>query len=279
MIFEVACFGGAHVDLIAQAGGDLVMATSNPGVVCSKPGGVALNVACALNDLGHQVALVSALGADSDGDLITAMLSARNIDTSQLHRSADFPTGRYVAVEDTDGELSVAVSDTAALDNLAAARLETSLQAMSGASYWFADANLAPALLTRMANHPGRPKLVVDAVSVAKSLRLRDLLSEIDLLFCNVAEAASLVGEQSDPLKALAAAGVRSCVVTNGAGPVGVYDGSDSHEIAVPAVAVSSVTGAGDTLVAGTMDGLLSGASLADSVGKGIQAAGRKLTS
>jgi len=279
MDFEAACFGGAHVDLIAQAGADLVMATSNPGVVRSKPGGVALNVACALNDLGRWVALASALGADSDGDLIVKTLIARDIDTSQLHRSTDFPTGRYVAVEDMDGELSVAVSDTAALDNLAAAGLETSLQALSGAQYWFADANLTPALLGVMANHPGRPKLVVDAVSVAKALRLRDLLGEIDVLFCNVDEAASLVGENPDPLKALAAAGVRSCVVTNGANPVGVFDGSDCHEIAVPTVAVSSVTGAGDTLVAGTMDGLLSGAELAGAASMGIQAAGQKLTS
>jgi pseudouridine kinase len=279
MTFEVACFGGAHIDLIAQAGGELVMATSNPGVVRSKPGGVALNVACALNDLGRRVALVSSLGADSDGDLIAATLSARDIDTSRLHRSTDFATGRYVAIEDVDGELSLAVSDTAALDNLEAARLETSLQALSDAGYWFADANLPPALLAVMAKHPERPGLVVDAVSVAKALRLRDLLDEIDLLFCNVAEAASLVGPHPDPLKALAKAGVRSCVVTNGAGPVGVFDGADCHEIAVPAVAVSSVTGAGDTLVAGTMDGLLSGAALAEAASRGIQAAGRKLTS
>ena len=280
---DVACFGGAHVDLIAQAHGPLVMATSNPGTVQTKPGGVALNVALALNDLGRRVALVGAVGADGEGDWIKSALSACGIDTSQLQQSTEFPTGRYVAVEGIDGELSVAVSDTAALDHLEAPRIDASLQALTGVAYWFADCNLPAPLLQRIARHANRPKLAIDAVSVAKSAKLSNLLGDIDVLCCNIAEAAAIVGRPLcsvlDAVNALADAGVPSCVVTNGADPVGIHDGAGCLEIAVPDVTVSSVTGAGDTLVAASIDALLAGADLAEAVTKGIDFAGRKLSS
>jgi len=279
----VACFGGAHIDLIARSDAGIVTASSNPGTVSTALGGVALNVARALAGLDRRVALIGCLGDDAEGGMIHRTLTAEGLDLGHMVRSADFATGRYVAIEGPDGELTVAVSDTGALDNLDADHLSKALQAFDGAALWFADANLPPALLRMIANHADRPRLVVDTVSVTKSRRLGDLIGEIDILFCNTAEAGAMlerpVSSGQAAAKALAEAGARSCVVTDGAGPVGVYDGVQCREIAVPPTAVNSVTGAGDMLIAATIDAVLAGKDLYDAAAIGIAAARRKLTS
>ena len=279
---EVACFGGAHIDLIAKAAAPIVMASSNPGVVKSALGGVALNVARGLAGLNRSVALVGGLGDDSDGHLIKSTLTADGVEMNQTCLSRRYSTGRYVAIEKADGELSLAVSDTEALDKLDEATFNAALHAYANARMWFADANLSPALLTMIADEADRPRLVADAVSVAKSPRLRDLIGTIDVLFCNLAEAQSILASPfptaREAAERFADANVRSCVITNGANPIGVFDGRRRREIDVPQVQVSSVTGAGDTLVAGTIDGMLSGLGLADAVRAGIDAAGRKIS-
>jgi pseudouridine kinase len=280
---DVACFGGAHIDLIAKAGQPIVMASSNPGVVAVELGGVALNVARALNNLNLNVALVGSLGDDGDGHMISSTLSAEGVDVSRLHQSGDFATGRYVAIENSDGELAVAVSDTQALDNFDEGHLEAALTAYAGAGVWFADANLGRSLLRRLAGHADRPRLAVDAVSVAKSPRLREFLADFDILFCNVAEAQALLGASFgsalEAASALAAARVQACVVTDGTRSVALYDGVRCDELDVPPAAVKSVTGAGDTLVAGAVHALLSGQGLIDAAKSGIIAARKKITS
>ncbi len=278
---EVACFGGAHTDLIAQAEAPIVMASSNPGTVNARLGGVALNVARALSNLNRTTGLVGCVGQDSEGDLIFSTLANDGIDVSQLQRSSAYATGRYVAIEGPDGELSVAVSDTRALDHFAPAHLGSALKAYADARFWFADANLAPALLTMIAKQPERPPLAIDAVSVAKVWHLIDLIDQIDVLFCNLAEAQSITAatfpSALEAAKGLAESGVKSAVVTNGAATVGVYDGARCTQIVVPPMRVTSVTGAGDTLIAGTIDALLAGKQLPDAAKTGIEVARRKL--
>ena len=279
---EVICLGGAHIDVIAQASASIIIASSNPGTVSTALGGVALNVARALASIGHRTALIGGLGQDREAETLIETLTAEGIDLSQMARSAQHATGRYIAIEQADGELSVAVSDTAALDHLQEAHFQNALQAFPQASILFADTNLSAPILNVLATQPNRPKLAVDTVSVAKSRRLQGLIGQLDIIFCNVSEAGALLAQDFssslEAAQAMADNDAQSTVVTNGHQPVAVFDGKGCTELPVPPSSVTSVTGAGDSLVAGTLSALLSGDTLCDAAIAGIEAARRKIS-
>lgn len=258
---DVLCMGGAHVDLIACPNAALLTATSNPGTVGRRVGGVAYNVACGLADRRRRVALIGIVGDDDDGGFIRATLDTHSI-TDALITSTSYPTGRYVAIEDEHGALVAGVADTRCLDTLSPDALGPQLDMHKGARWWFADANLAKEALHTVASYSNRPRLALDAVSVAKAPRLAPLLDRAELLFCNAGEANVLpVGRCS------------AVVITDGPAPVRVIEDGVCSTIDVPSRDVRSATGAGDRLIAATLDRLLANQPFADAVKAGIQAA------
>ena len=65
---DILCIGGAHVDLIARSSGQLQAATSNPGTITRRTGGVAFNVARGLAARDHHAALAGVVGNDDDNN-------------------------------------------------------------------------------------------------------------------------------------------------------------------------------------------------------------------
>ncbi len=82
-------------------------------------GGAPLNVAWNLQGLGWQPLLVSAVGADAAGREIRDAMRAWGMDTTGLHISEQFPTGR-VHVTFQDGEPSFQILDHQAYDDIRA---------------------------------------------------------------------------------------------------------------------------------------------------------------
>ena len=88
----VVCVGAAHVDRIARCKGEFVPGASNPVTTSESAGGVARNVAANLARLGREVALVSAIGADAEGEKLMVALGHEGIDVSAVLRGAGHPT-------------------------------------------------------------------------------------------------------------------------------------------------------------------------------------------
>ena len=258
---DILCIGGAHVDLIARSSGQLQAAPSNPGTITRRTGGVAFNVARGLAARDHHAALAGVVGNDDDGHLVRAALGDAAV-INALIVSASHPTGRYVAVEDRGGALLAGVAETAGLDALSPRCLAPTCERYRDACWWFVDANLPEPTLRTVAALPARPKLALDAVSVAKAPLLAGSLPKADLLFCNADEAA-VVPIDSCP----------AVVITNGREPVRVVTAGVTTWLDVPNVEVQSVTGAGDSLIAATLDRLLAGEPLVQAVRAGIEAA------
>ena len=197
-------------------------------------------------------------------------------------------TAEYAAVLTPAGELVMGLADMAVLDGLAPQALAAHVDLFQAAEWVFADCNLPTASLAWLAERAlgeSRYRLAVDAVSVAKSARLPKPLDGIDLLFLNRDEAEALAGTPPAPsqdgvtemARALRAAGAGSVVLT--LGPAGALVASDDGMASVPAVVarVVDVTGAGDSLIAATLSGLISGLELPDAVALGCRAAAHTL--
>jgi sugar/nucleoside kinase (ribokinase family) len=268
----VLAVGGCHQDVLGRTSGAYEPATSCPGIVTRRPGGVARNVAVLLGRAGASCRFVSVVGDDAAGRELVAELDAAGIDASAVVVDATGRTGTYLAIHDGAGELVSAVSDLGLYDGfmLPPAALATDGELV------FADANLAAGELARLGEAHGE-RLVLDAISRAKAPRMRPLVQSGALFICNLPSAELLVGgavsRPAEAAEQLRAAGARRAVVTGGARPLAVLDDGRVTELAPEPAHVVDVTGVGDAQTAGLLLALSAGASLIAAVRIGMAAA------
>ena len=287
----IAAFGAIHLDTIAHADRRILRETSTPAALAVRPGGVATNVARALARLDCRIALAGRLGREAEADGLLAQLMAEGVETRAIRRS-DLPSGRYLALHDPDGTLAAAVVDARITETLEPGALLPLTEAQEEAGCWFLDANLPQPLLAELAETAGERMLAADAVSRAKAARLGPILPRLDLLFCNRAEAAALLGRGeedggAEAAGALVEAGAKAVVMTRGAAPVLLATRSGIDEISLTTCdgaaalppRIVDVTGAGDALIAGTLAGLEHGLPLARAIAAGMRAAALTLES
>lgn len=190
--------GGANLDTVASAAAPLRRGDSAPGRVRGTPGGVARNVAENLARLGHTVGLVSAVGDDPAGRALLAATQQVGVDVSACAVLAGEATASYVSLHEPDGTLLGAVNDMQVLERLGPALLAQHTAALRAATVLVVDANLSDEALAWVfsphASSPGTAPVFADAVSAAKSVRLRPWLERVHTLKLNRLEAAALCG-------------------------------------------------------------------------------------
>jgi pseudouridine kinase len=278
----ILCIGGAVIDRVLETIEAPRIATSNPVRSRLAHGGVARNVAENLARLGCRVSLASRIGNDPAGEALKAGAASAGIDPRHLRTVPDAHTAEYTAVFHR-GELFAAFADMAIFDDWPTASMNELAPALSAHSWVFADCNLPPAVLVRLrqlrkslAFH-----LAVDAVSVAKSVRLGEDLLHIDLLFLNRDEARAMTGthKSQQAMRQLKKRGVACVVMTDGA--AGVHALVEGLPVFVPAPTVNNVnaSGAGDALIAGTLLRLAENAPLAAALRFGTACAAFALSS
>ncbi len=278
---RIVCCGGAVMDRKYHAIEQLIAGTSNPATSVRAYGGVARNVAENLARLGVPTSLVSAVGDDESGRGLLRALQLLGIDVSGISISAAHGTAEYAAVLQPDSSLAFGIADMAIFETLTIDKLNADWPLLMSADWVFADCNLPQETLRELvARSAGsRFQLAVDAVSVHKVTRLPDDLGGVSALFVNADEAAGYLGQAGSPemlFAALMARGPGAVVMTLGENGVLVSDqGAARHLPALPAWVVD-VTGAGDSLVAGTLCGLLRGQDMVEAAGLGLRLA--KLT-
>ncbi len=69
-----------------------------------QPGGAPANVICALASWGHTTALVTALGADVSGEMLSALLQRRGVDLRGVQQHPSAPTRRVEVQRDAGGD-------------------------------------------------------------------------------------------------------------------------------------------------------------------------------
>lgn len=277
----IVCIGAACVDRSYVLRDRLEFGTSNPALRGDAAfGGVARNVAENLARLRVPVAIVTAVGADAEGDRLMQNLRDCGIDVRGVRR-ADARSDEYVAVLAAGGELAIGASDTRAAESLDAADLDAQWETVASAQWVFCDGNVSEALLRLCMDRRsiGSYRLAVDPVSMAKERRLPSDLHAVDALFLNEDEAfaylAATPGSQTGlPLpEALRQRGAARAIVSRGARGAVAADASGTYEFPAVRARVVSPTGAGDALIAGVLWRLGEGDDLAGAMRAGTAAA------
>ena len=252
--------------------------------------GAAANVAANFAGLGAPVSAFGILGADRNGDVLTAELERRGVAVADLVRDPSRVTGtfsRIIARVAGGGDHHLLRLDrdnprppaTAVLDDLAArvtARLGE-LRALYLADYDETAGRagvLGPAFLARLVQEAKARGVVV----AGSSRRHVAELAGVDHLFCNLAEARALGLPSEDRLEAWANAARRQyglqclCVTLGDAGLLCSAPDDVFRVSALPTLAIDTC-GAGDSLAAAFVLAVLAGASPREAAAVGTRAA------
>lgn len=99
-MWDAVCLGDLFVDLVPHSKAD------GQWLYLPSPGGAPGNVAAGLAKLGHRALMISRVGEDGFGRLLTDALSAHGVDVSGVVRSASEQAGLSVVTLDAGGERS-----------------------------------------------------------------------------------------------------------------------------------------------------------------------------
>lgn len=83
-----------------------------------KIGGAPLNVALRMKTLGCEVAMISCVGNDEDGEAIISHVKSLGLETDTIVRAADFPTGLVQVTLSERGSASYEISYPSAWDKI-----------------------------------------------------------------------------------------------------------------------------------------------------------------
>ena len=247
------------MDIKAKTLNAHIAATSNPGSVSITAGGVARNIAHNLARLGEDVGLLSIIGNDANGEMVLAATNAAGVHVGNILR-AEEPTGTYLAVLNSNGELITAVND---MRLLSPAMIENCQVEIAAATLVVADCNLDFECLLAIKTD----RLIIEPVSVPKSQRLLQILAErpIYLATPNLDQIEALTATRNPEAaaKILHKLGLQNLVIHAGEQGSFASDGASFTHIPSQAKSIVDVTGAGDAATAGLVHGLLQNLPLA----------------
>lgn len=151
--------------------------TSNPATIHQTLGGVAHNIAKAAHLLGADVRLHSAVGDDLSGRAALNQLQEEGMSVTGIETlPKPARTAQYVAINNVNKDLSLAMADMSILEQISQARITSLATAASTSrpSIFIADANWTSAALHTWFHafrHPSTTT-IFEPVSTAKSLRI-----------------------------------------------------------------------------------------------------------
>jgi pseudouridine kinase len=188
----VTVIGGANIDIHGKSTRALISQDSNPGTVHTSAGGVARNVGENLARLGIDCRLLTAIGNDHHGQMLTRLCREAGIDMQYVQEIASEPTSTYLSVLDDTGDMQVAVADMSIIDNLSAERLQQHQAMLNQSSLLILDANLPDDAIAWLTSTFTGNTIFADTVSTTKALRLKPYLRSIHTLKTGTIEAEAL---------------------------------------------------------------------------------------
>ena len=277
--FASACFiTGAHVDLAGRLEAEPILHVSNPGRFVRQPGGAGLNAASAAAALGLSSTIAGPIGDDAEAVELKQLIVKRGI-SDALHALPGQRTGSYTAIMAPDGSMVIGLADLFIYELVDASWFATHCgEALEASDCWFVSANLTEDTLADLASKVQDRTLAAATVSPAKSVRLKPVLGELDLIFTNLAEARALTGlytvNGSHLAEALATGGVKAGIISAAEDPLTWWDGNKSGTLMPPPVeTLADVNGAGDALAGAALAALAQGRPMEEAARLGIAAA------
>lgn len=280
----VLVIGSAGLDLVGRAVMDLQPGTSNPGKMRVSMGGVARNVAENLARLGTDVILITAVGADEQGNQLLEQTAAAGVGIEHCLIIEDQGTGTYLAILNPDGNLHLGMDDMTLTAAILPEHLLERRELFKQASAVFIDANLPEKTLRAAISiaHRSKVPIAADTTSVSLAPVFTPHLDRLWLITANEAEAEALCpidvphadhGNVIEAARHLVAEGVGIAMITMAEFGVSYATADSSGHVPALSTEIVDPTGAGDALSAAVIFALLNEIPLDEAIRLGVSAA------
>jgi len=255
---QITVIGAANVDIITKSKAKVVREDINPADVKLSAGGVGLNIAAMLARHGEDVGLITAVGKDPLGSILHKSCKEIGIKTDAWIIKSNTSTGVFLATLENDGEVYAAFNAMTAPETIRTAEITKHKGIVKDADLLILDLNISEKIINVVLDIRENRPVLVDAVSVAKVLRIENHLEKIDVLRLNRMEAECLTGITLDTKERVKQAcfnivnrGVTRVFITLGmAGVCAAYKKSAIFVPATPIV-TKDLKGAGAAFTAG----------------------------
>ena len=274
---NIVVIGGANIDVCAKSDSRIIYRDSNIGKVEFALGGVGRNIAEDLCLFGADTSLLTAIGNDSFGRVVSDNAYQQNF-TLLEKPFKNAKTGVYAYMPDNDGSFVVGVNDMEITSMITPQIIEKNINALYFADYVLLEANLPEPTIDKICSYDF--KLVADSVSGLKCVRLRNVINKLYLLKANLIELVALTGKtiKEDGVRELVRMGLKRGIVTLG------KDGAMCFEVTEEGICcyelpnlenhkIVDTSGCGDAFLAGFMMGIMRGHSMSDCLYIGQSAA------
>ena len=278
----VAVIGGANIDIHGRSSKTLRNHDSNPGEVHIAAGGVARNIAENLARLGTDSRLVSAVGSDHHGQMLTRLSRDAGVNVQNVDTIPAAKTATYISVLDDTGDLLVGINDMSIIEQITVDMLRSHAAMLRRATLIIVDCNLAADTLAWLLESIADVPIFADTVSTAKAPRLQPHLNRIHTLKTGTIEVEALTGLKArteaqlrKAAEALHDEGTQRVFITLGEKGVFFSDGSQQgvRKSSAGPKEIQNAGGAGDAFLAGLAFGWLKEWNLTASLNFALAAA------
>ncbi len=259
----------------------------NLGEVKFVHGGVGRNVVEDFANVGMPVSYVGMLEDSAIGIEVERHLESIGADLSHMVKAPDHGIGMWLVILDENGDLAGSISKMPNISYLEEYLNAHGDEIVSGAEAVVLEVDLNERIAEMIVKLAKRYEKDVYSIvgNMSVILARKDLIRQTNCFICNEVEAVKFFGEDFSDCtveralsllpKAAEDAGLQSVVVTLGEhGAVYYEKGKDGAGFCPPCpTKVVDTTGAGDAFFAGTVMGLIRGASLAEATGYGARLA------
>jgi len=271
---KILLIGGSSIDYIATSEESLNYDVSNNGSVHISFGGVMRNVAFNLAKLGNNITFITAIGDDNNGELLKKHLD--NLNVNYISPKSKFPTSSYVAINDSDHDLALAIFDNRIEGDINPQFIDSLDKEIRKFDYIVLDANLSKEAIEYIVNkYYKNKKIFCEPISPQLAVRFENVLDKIYFIKCNIHEAHALVHnsslEKEDLIKELFKKGIQNVCVSNG--KYDIYYGLNNKDVCCfrfkAFTEFKNTTGCGDALFSGIIDQLSLGKNFHEAINFG----------
>lgn len=258
--------GGANLDICGRTNEPMLLRDSNIGSIHLSAGGVCRNICENAVRMGGDVRLISAVGADANGQILLQECKAAGLNIDCVSVMEGYRTGSYLSIHGADGDMMTAINDMDIISCLTPDLLRRFSPMIERAAVIVVDANLPVETLKWICMTYGRKKpIFADTVSCAKAQRLLPVLSSLHTIKPNLMEAQLLTGAEraEECARILLEKGVYNVCISAGSRGVYYQDREEGFWVTPkPLEDVANATGAGDSLMGALLAGFTAGMPL-----------------
>lgn len=227
-----------------------------------KSGGSAANTAVACSRLNLKTGFIGTIGEDSEGNFLLTDLKQEAVDTSQLQRNPNAPTGKCIVITDRDENRHM-YAFTGAGNMINTNEINREYILTTNILHIADLINLPPLIRTAEIASTSDTKVALNPGGLIIGLgysMVQPLLSLTDIYISAIAEAAKLyhINGAKELVQSLFNEGIEIVALTMG--KQGCYVATPEEAHMIPAFSITNVldtTGAGDAFSAGFLYGIL----------------------